>query len=585
MAKDSFGNQLIRSVAVTLATLVIVLAIIGGIAYFALNQGPDIEDDSWLVLDLYGDLPEYAPPGSFPTNLLSDETLTLQDALDAMDKATRDDRVRGVIWKLSASNSAGWAKLEELRAGIRHVRDSGKPVLAYGDYLDLKTLYLAVACDSIYQPRGGYCEIHGMRRQSIHVRGLLDKLGVTPHLSKIREYKTAAEMVMETKLTPEARAQAQRLLDQNWDEVTTTVAHDRQLDLDHLLALMEKVSLRPSDAAAEGLIDRTLYWEDLEAQLQAGADTEVLPTVSAADYRDVSWEDLGHKGQQTVAVIHAQGTIGGRESGVNPLLGITMGHESVIRDLRRARLDDEVKAIVFRVDSGGGEGLASDLIGREVERCAAAKPTVVSMVDVAASGGYMISFKATKLMADPLTVVGSIGSISGWFDMSGFHEKIGLSRDTIEVGPQAGLGRDDRAPTEAEWNAFTAAHYADFNDWLHDVAAKRGMTFAQVEDLAYGRVFTGREGVVNGLIDGLGTLDTAVREAASLAGIGPETPLTVVHLPEVTDPISSLLSDEAGLDSPVTKALRWAAYRQLRQEALQTQRLLQSDVVLHLPTK
>ena len=580
MEHESFLHRLGRSLILTIINLVVVVALIAGGIYLAMNRGPEIEDQSWLVLDLYGELPEYAPPGGLPGSLIAEDEPSLQDMLDALAKAALDDRIEGVIWKLSASNGAGWAKLQELRDAVAKVRRAGKPVYAWGDYLDLRALYLAAACDSIYQPRGGYIDLRGMRRESIHLRAMLDKLGIIPHVSKIREYKAAAEMVMETGMTPLAREQNQRLLDLRWNAVTATVCADRGLAHEELLAYMENYAGEPVDAAAAGIIDRVLYWQDLEAQLLADSDEQTLPTVSALDLRDVEWSDLGRDGDETVAVVHAQGMIAGRESGVNPLLGLTMGHESVVRELRRARLDDDVKAIVFRVDSPGGEGLASDLIGHEIALCAAVKPTVVSMVDVAASGGYQIAFRATRMLANPLSIVGSIGSISAFFDMSGFYAKIGLDKDGVEVGPLAGLGRDDRAPTEAEWQAFQASHYAGFNDWLREVAERRGMTFEQAEQLAYGRVFTGEEAVANGLIDGLGNLEAAIREAAALAGVAPEASLNVVHLPEPQDLLSMVFGDDGDANAPVVDALRWAAYRRLQIEMHETWRLLAVEAAL-----
>jgi protease-4 len=202
------------------------------------------------------------------------------------------------------------------------------------------------------------------------------------------------------------------------------------------------------------------------------------------------------------------------------------------------------------------------------------------MLDVAASGGYQIAFRATHLMAGPLSVVGSIGSISAFFDLSGFYERIGLGKDGVEVGPLAGLGRTDRAPTAAEWAAFTAAHEADFEAWLRDVADRRGLTFEQAEQLAYGRIFTGDEAVANGLIDGLGDLDDAVREAAALAGVAPEAALQVVHLPRPVGLVDQLLGRGDGPDTPVVDLVRWAAYRQLRRDVDTTVDLLVTETAL-----
>jgi protease-4 len=579
MPRESFGHRVIRSLALTFINLIVVIAVIAGVIALAMNRTPEVDDGSWLVLDLHTELPAYDPPGAFPGNLLAQTPLTLQTALDALAKAAVDERTTGVIWKVSAGHGTSWGKLQELRDGIRAVRDAGKPVYAWSPSLDLRSLYLAAACDSLFMPGGGYCQVRGMSRESLHLRETLAKLGVEPWISKIREYKSAAELVTETEMTPEAEAQAQRLLDATWQEVTAAVATGRGITEADLRAFMAQGAQRPTEAAQAGVVDRLLYWQDLEAQLLAAAEDgdderQSLPTVSAAQYREIPWQDLGREGEETIAMVHAQGMIMGRDSGVNPLLGITMGHRSVVRELRRARLDEEVAAIVLRLDSPGGDAMASDLIGHEVALCAAAKPTVVSMVGVGASGGYQVSFRASHMLANPLARVGSIGSISGIFNARELYDHLGVGKDHVTAGPMASLGRDDRAPTDAEWEAFTSNHEADFRAWLEEVAERRGYTWEEAEQVAYGRVFTGREAVANGLIDGLGNVQDAVRKAAALAEIPPETPLRVVHLPEPRNPVEQVLGGSQD-DGPVASALPWLTYRQLREQARTTLQWLQ----------
>ena len=221
-----------------------------------------------------------------------------------------------------------------------------------------------------------------------------------PHLSKIKDYKSAAEMVLETEMTPAAREQREWLLRDVWDVIVPALARERTLDERRVVDLMEYAEFLPVEAAEAGLIDRVIYWSDLLDELR-DPDHEALPVVTHADYAQVAWDDVLDLGDTTVAVVHAQGNIGGRVNRHDPLWGLMMGHESVCAELSRCRLDDEVKAVVFRVDSHGGESLASDLIAHEVERLAEVKPVVVSMVGTAASGGYMIAYKATRLMADP----------------------------------------------------------------------------------------------------------------------------------------------------------------------------------------
>ncbi len=565
MARESFFHHLWRSVALTLLSLVVTLAIVAGVVWLLLGRGPDVEDGSWLVLDLYGEVTEYDPPGGPVNQLLGGDPLTLQDMIDNLGKAAVDDRIAGVIFKLSSTHDADLAKLQELRRAVDKVQAAGKPVHAWGDALDLRTLYLAAGCDDITMPAGGYFEFKGMTARSFHVRAMLDKLGIKPHLHRIKDYKSAAEMVMNTEMTGPAREQRTWLLEDIWNITVPTIAADRGLTERRAVELMGYAEFEPVEAAESGLIDRVSYWQEFEDRLRDPED-DVLPIVTHFEYAEVSWDDVTDDGEETVAVIHAQGNIGGRENGIDPVWGMMMGHETISRELRRCRLDDEVRAVVLRIDSGGGEALASDLIAHEVDLLARVKPVIVSMVDVAASGGYHIAYKATRMMAAPLTYTGSIGSINGIFNMKGFYDKIGISKDFVAKGPMARLGTDYRDPTEAEWDRHVDAHWKSYNAWLEDVAERRGLTFEQAETLAHGRVFTGRQALENGLIDAVGTFDDAVALAAELAEIEADTPLRIVHLPETRDLLASIFSDGPGVDTPVAAAVRSALYREVSRE-------------------
>lgn len=564
MSRESFGHRLLQSVLLSLLTLIIVVAVIVAAVYLALNKKADIEDHSWLVLDLYGEVTEYAPPGDIFSQVTGGEGLVLQDLLDALHKAARDDRIAGVIWKLSSSHDAGPAKLEELRAATQAVRAAGKPVYAWGDTYDLRTLFLAAACDSVYLPAGGYLELRGLSSESMHLLGTLEKLGVAPHFSKIREYKAATEMFTEKQMTPPARENRTWMLREYWEGMVPALARGLGVPESYIPELMEFALFTPDQARDAGLIDGVLYWQDLESRLLVD-DEDALRAVDLDTYGEVSWQDLGHKGRERVVVVHAQGMIGGRENRVDPALGLMMGHETIVAALRRARLDDEVKAVVLRVDSGGGESLASDLIAHEVDLVAQRKPIVASMVDVAASGGYMISYKATRIVADPLTVTGSIGSINGFFNARGLYDKLGITKDHVSLGPMARLGDDYHEPTPEEWARFVDDHERGFDLWLRDVARRRAIPYATAQTLAYGRVWSGRQAVANGLIDTTGTLEDALALAAELAAIPAGTTLEVVHLPQRQSLLASVLKNDDGT-GPVAAAVRWQLYRALRQQ-------------------
>jgi protease-4 len=573
MKREPFLHRLAQSVLMTLSTLVIVVALVAGVAWLVGRKGEKIEKGSWLVLDLYGEVSEFDPPGGPLGMVMGGDALTLQDMLDNLGKAAIDDRIAGVIFRISASNNAGFAKLQELRAAVDEVQAAGKPVHAWADAVDSRALWLAAGCDQVMMPAGGYVSFKGMLSQRMYLRGMLEKLGIVPHLHKIKDYKAAAEMIMNTEMSDTARENLQWLMDDIWIVLMDDLTRERGLTEAQILDAMEWADFTPAEAQAAGLIDEVIYMQELEDRLKG--DDDRLKTVSHAAYADVSWQDAGLKTGDTVAVVHAQGNIGGRENRVDPLMGVMMGHESIVRELQRCRFDDDVKAVVLRIDSGGGESLASDLMAHEVARLAEVKPVVVSMVDVAASGGYYIAYKATRLVAMPLTVTGSIGSINGFFNMKGLYDKIGVNKDGVAKGPMAELGTDMRDPTPEEWARHSDAHWTSFNAWLADVAEERGMSFDEAEGLAHGRTWTGRQAEANGLIDAVGGLDDAVELAAELAELDAGKAPNVVHLPEQPGLLAMLMGGGDGAGDPVAAALRSAVARTLRVQVRETGAFLQ----------
>ena len=574
MNREPFFTRLAHSVILTVCTLAIIVALVAGGVWLSTQKDKKIESGSWLVLDLYGEVHEYDTPGGPLGQVMGGGALTLQDMLDNLGKAAIDKRIAGVIFRISSSNTAGWAKLQELRRAVDKVQDAGKPVHAWADALDARSLYLAAGCDDVLMPAGGYMSFKGWQLSRFYLRAMLDKLGIVPHLHKIKDYKAAAEMIMATGMSDPARENLQWIADDIWETVMNAISQERGLSRENLLELMAYADFTPTEAREAGLIDETVYLQELEERLMGEGDKR-LKTVGHAAYAKVSWKDAGLKTGEIVAVVHAQGNIGGRENRIDPLMGVMMGHESIVRELQRCRFDDKVKAVVFRIDSGGGESLASDLMAHEVDRLAEVKPVVISMVDVAASGGYYIAYKGTRLMANPNTITGSIGSINGWFNMKGFYDKIGYGKDGISMGPMAELGTDMREPTPAEWKRHTEAHYLSFNEWLADVARERGMEFASAEKLAHGRTWTGNQALDNGLIDEVGNLDDAIAMAAELAELDLDKQPKVVHLPESRDLLASLLGGDGGPDEPVAAALRSLLARELRAQVRQTGAFLQ----------
>ena len=528
-----------------------------------------IKNHSWLVVELYGGLLEYDPPGGIMAELAGGDTETLQRILSNLRKAQVDDRIEGVIFRISYGTSIGAAKAEEIRGAVKRLREAGKKVYGYAEAFGARELYLLAACDEIFSPPSAFIGFHGMSFGSVHVKNALDKLGIKPNLHKIKDYKAAAELVLREDMSAPARENREWMLDEFWEMFATSLAEDRDLDRQKIVDLMEHALFTADEALEGGLIDRVLYWDDVEAMLKREKDDE-LRTVSQARYAQVRESKLGLRGKKKIAVIHAQGTITGRDSGVNPLLGITMGHETIVAELRRARDNDRVAAIVLRVDSPGGVALDSDLMGHEVELTAQVKPVVVSMVDVAASGGYHIAYRASKIVADSMTVTGSIGSISGKFNMREFYDKLGITHDQATRGPNALINSGFQDYTTEERLRFEDNHWDGFNDWLRDVSEHRGMSFEEAEKLAHGRVWTGRQALANGLIDELGDLEHAIGLAKQLAEIPTDQRVSVVHYPKKKSLIQSLLGGEEN----ATTVARWVVYRFIREDVVGTWELL-----------
>ena len=554
--------------ATILAFIVAVFVVVGIVA----SQGDGkekIENHSYLVVDIYGDINEYDPPAGVMGEVMGGKPETLQRILGNLEKAAVDERIDGVIFKISSSNSAGFAMLEEMRGAIKKVRAAGKKVYAYTDSMDRKAFYLAAACDSIYAAPPANISFLGMGAGSEHIKNTLDKLGIKVNLHQIREYKSAAEMVTRTNSSPEARENMEWLLNERWDMMMQAFRESRIPTDEMIVQLMTYALFTAPEAKTAGLVDRLLYWDELENMLKG--DEKELRTVSQKIYADVKPEKLGLKGSKKIAVVHASGMIGGRKSRVDPMLGVMMGHESVIAELRRAKKDKDIAAIVFRVDSGGGEGLASDLIGHEVGLISKEKPVVVSMVDVAGSGGYYIAYQASKLVADPMTITGSIGSITGKFNMKGLYDKLGITFDFVEKGPNALFYSEYADFTPEQRKRLEENHWAGFDMWLRDVAEHRKMSYEEITKLALGRVWTGRQAKANGLIDELGGLDKAIEVAKELAKIPADQKVTVVHYPKKKGFLQMLLGGEGG---GLKAAANWVIYRYIREDVAETWRML-----------
>ena len=518
------------------------LALIGLIIlvlYFGfVRDVPDIENQSYLVQELSGSITEYAADG-FPGT--GGGGLSHTQVLENLEKAAVDDRIKGVILKIGYPY-IGLSMIEEIRLRVEQLQEVGKPVYAYMTSVGNRNLLLATACDSVFQMPTGYVELTGITVEAEFLHNTLEKLGINPNLHKIEAHKSAAEIVQRTDFSKESREEIERILGSRYDFIVETLASDRNLDISDIERLYDQGLMRPPQIVEAGLVDGLLYWDQFEDRLKG--DHDELRLTRACEYAKVERSAVGLKGKHSIAVIHGQGTIAGGENGILPILGLKMGANTIGRAFREAMEDEDIDAIVLRLDTGGGEATASDRIGRWVEAASEKKPVVVSISDVAASGGYMIAYRADVIIALPTSIVGSIGSITAKFNMKEMYNKLGITKDYVSIGPNALLYSDYHDWTAEEREDVERDHWAGYYEWVEAIAEHRGMTFEEVKALGGGRVYTGEEALANGLVDGLGGIDEAIRVAKEKAEIPEDKEVKLVHYPEAQGPLDRLMGAE-----------------------------------------
>jgi protease IV len=552
-----------------LGALILVVFLGIAVLWAALRKGePTIRDNSVLTLRVAGSLPDYSPDDPFKRYFGGpDQSLT--GLVMQFKKAKVDKRIKAVLLDVNMSG-VGWGKAEEIRDAITDFRTSGKPVYAYIEFGLNKEYYIATACDKIIVPPPGELFINGLAADVMFFRGSLDKLGIYPDIFQIGEYKTAGNMFTQKKMTEPHKKYIDELLNDLFDRYVNAIAQTRKKTPDEVKALIDNAPYSAEKAKEAGLIDEALYRDDVEKHLKkllGYKDTDSFVAVRGSEYRDVSPESLGLNKGERIAVIYASGEIGSGSSENSPSGDQSIGSDTVAKALNDAAADKTIKAVVLRVDSPGGSGLASDIIWRAVETTNQKKPVVVSMSDVAASGGYYISASAAKIIAQPSTITGSIGVLAGKPVMRGFYDWLGISNEYVLRGKTAGMFR--------ETEKFSDEERAKFEDWIKTtyyrdfvpkVAKGRNRDEQYIDSIAQGRVWTGQQAKDRGLVDEFGGLDKAVEVAKQLAKIPADKGVERVILPYPTTFLQELLSG-GGENSNTEVQQQRAVYAALPEDA------------------
>lgn len=481
---------------------------------------PKAEKNSVLELDLSGITLDYTGKYSDPilTLLMNENTTGFIEVLEAIEAAKEDDKIKGITL-INNFSMLGLAQSKALRDQLENFKESGKFIVAYGNYYTQRDYYMNSVADTIYLNPVGELDFKGLATEVMFFKDFQEKSGLKMEVIRHGKYKSAVEPFLANEMSPENREQISSLLKSAWNTIVSDISSSRNISIEELDKIANTLGARtPEMALEQKMIDKIAYEDEFHSGIKKALGVE-----SDKDYKKISVSDYAKAvgqtpkkgaGKDRIAIIYAQGEILGGEGNVN-----VIGEISMRRSLEEARKNKNIKAVVLRVDSPGGSALTSELIWREIELTKKTKPVVVSMGNLAASGGYYIACNANKIFAEPTTITGSIGVFGTLPNMNGLSKKMGLNTSQVKTHEQA-LGYSVFQPLEEPFReVVTESIEQVYSTFVNRVAQGRNMTFEQVDAVAQGRVWTGSEALELGLVDTLGGLEDAIAEAAKLAEI------------------------------------------------------------------
>jgi len=524
-----FFKQTLASIIGTITGLILLivfgtvgLAFLVGVLAGSKHSEPQVKDKSVLVLDLSLQISDTEPASDFSTALSAeyDNIIPLRQAIAAIDEAAEDSRIVGILLDGRKGGSPnGYANLQEVRSALERFKEKGKKIVAYDVYLTEREYYLATVADTMILNPIGTLELNGLGSEQLFLTGALEKYGIGVQVVRVGNYKSAVEPFTRTSLSQENREQTEALLNNLWDSIITTVGESRQLTLEKLQQLVDSQGfLSAKKAKDSGLIDQVAYWDeaitDLEEITGAELEDKSFRKIGLASYLEVAEGNSKSSGNE-IAIVYAEGSIVDGEGGVEEI-----GGDRFARELRKLRQDNSVKAIVLRVNSPGGSATASDIILREVELTREKKPVIVSMGNVAASGGYWISTGADYIFAEENTITGSIGVFGLFLNIQELGNNNGLTWDVVKTGRFADAQSLSRPKTREELRIYQGFVNEIYELFLDKVATSRELSREEVAKIAQGRVWSGVSGKKIGLVDEIGGLEKAIAHAANEAELG-----------------------------------------------------------------
>lgn len=489
----------------------------------SVTKQPVVRDKSILVIDLATQIKDSESPASLSQAISgsNQETMTLRRVLQSIERATEDDRIVGLL--LDGREDAGgngYANLAEVRKALENFRAAGKKILAYDVNSSKREYYLTSVADELILNPMGIVEFNGLSSQQIFFTGALEKYGIGVQVIRVGDYKSAVEPFTRYDYSPENRQQTQVLLTDLWNEILTTVGKSRNLAAADLQQLAdERGFVFPQEAEKLGLVDQTGYYDNVVTKLRQltgeSQASETFRQIKLETYADRVSLGRERASDRKVAILYAEGSIVGGEGNLE-----SIGSDRFTTELRRLREDENIKAIVLRINSPGGSATASEIILREILLAREEKPVVVSMGNVAASGGYWIAAGGDRIFAEENTITGSIGVFGLLPNFQEISRDNGITWDVVKTSRFADIGSNVRPKTEAELAIYQESVNEVYKLFLEKVAKHRNLSEDRVREIAQGRIWSGREAADIGLVDSIGGLEAATAYAAKEARLG-----------------------------------------------------------------
>ena len=544
--KQFFKFMFASMLGFIISGVVLIFVLVGAIAGLASKgkkQEVSVETNSILKLNLNYTIPERTSNNSFKNfNFQTFESRNdagLDDVLKNIKKAATDDNVKGIYLELGI-NMNSFATLEEIRNELIEFKKSKKFIIAYGELADQKSYYLCSVADKVYLNPAGELVLNGLSTNVMYLKNMFEKIGVNPELIRHGKFKSAGEPLIADKMSDANREQISSYLGSLYHTMVNGIALARKKQVSEIENIINQLLIQhPEDAVKLGMADGLKYDDEIETELKKliGND-ENLKFVSSEKYSNTPNINVSTS-EDKIAIIYCDGEIVSGESGDD-----NMGSETIAKAIKKVRLDERYKAIVLRINSPGGSAMASDVIWREVVLAKKAKPVIVSMGSVAASGGYYIAAPADVIVAEPNTITGSIGVFGLMINAKELlNNKLGINVETVKFGEYADLGSVDRPLTTAERAIIQRGVDRIYDDFITKVAEGRKLKKEQVDSIAQGRVWAAIDAKKIGLVDEFGGLEKALAIAKTKAKIND---CRIINFPEMKDPIETLISDMSG---------------------------------------